>query len=643
MRKLVVGTLLLVAGSASAAPPDPSIVESIKKIKPADYPSATTVTLLDRQDVVFQKDGKFTNTRHEVTLVLTNDGREKAASQTLYYTKDAEAYEIKTARVIKHDGTIVDVPAKDILDTEQGGEMNIYDPQGRAKKITVQGLAVGDAVEIEATMTRNLPTRENYFNDQFAFQGTEPILESTYMIDGPAAMPLTSQMYHPERGSKVVATKQTVGDRIHYQWTAKNVSQLVPEQGMSYTNEVPVVIVTTDPSWQHFSKWWAEVTEKQMDPTPELKAKAEELVKGKKTEAEKIKALYDFVSAEIRYRGLGVGPRTGYTPRKASETMNSRWGVCRDVSILLTSMLRTQGIKAYPVLTNVGDPVLPKIAYDGFNHAIVALPKAGGGWQYLDPTAKNEISMLPGNEAEQTTLVSTLGGEKLTSIPAADPSSNMGHAVAQTTIAADGSMTSTVKITGKGIFDNIMRTVVSMMSKDQQKQLVEQVIHRALPDAKLTSYETTPGMDLNKPLEITIGLTVPNAAIKTGDFRLLRTVVTSGALGIAEAILPQFLGSLPSRKYALDAQMTFRYDQDETVTLPAEMKVVAMPNDAKADDVVSALSSSCKRTSATQLDCHRSFSLKSRFIQPAQYTKLRDAIAKLSRVARQPVVIGGAK
>jgi transglutaminase-like putative cysteine protease len=640
MRKLI--TLAVVCGSSTAwaAPPDPAIVDSIKTIKPADYPSANTVTLLDRTDVVFQKDGTFNSTVHSIDLVLTADGRTSAASHTLYYTKDAEAYEIKTARVIKRDGTIVDVPAKDILDTEQGGEMNIYDPQGRAKKITFQNLAVGDAVEVEATLTRKTPTRENYFNDQFAFQGTQPVLESTYTADGPATMPLTSQIYRGER-AKIVSTKTKVGDRIKYTWSAKKIPQLVPEQGMMYSQEVPVVIVTTDPSWQNFSKWWGALTEKQMEATPELKAKADELVKGKTTEAEKIKALYDFVSAEIRYRGLGVGPRTGYTPRKAAETMTSRWGVCRDVSILLTTMLRTQNIKAFPVLTNVGDPVLPKIAYDGFNHAIVALPKPGGGWTYLDPTAKNTIDMLPGNEAEQSTLVSTLAGEGLSSIPAMAPVNNMGRAVATTAIAADGSMTSTVKITGKGIWDQILRSVVSMTSQDQQKQIVEQVIHRSLPEAKITNYSTTPGMDLNTPLEITIGLSVPNAAVKTGDYRLLRTVVTSGSLGVVEAFLPQFLGSLPKRKYTLDAQMTFRWDQEESVTVPAEMKIMALPNDAKADDAVSSLSSSCKRTNATKLECHRSFALKSRFIKPESYTKLRDAVSAMARVGRQPVVIGG--
>ena len=190
---------------------------------------------------------------------------------------------------------------------------------------------------------------------------------------------------------------------------------------MDAMSEMPTLVVSTDPSWQHFSKWWADLNVDRIVATPELKAKVAELTKDAKTDDDKIKALYDFVSSDIRYRGLGVGPRTGYTPRTAQETFTSRWGVCRDVSILLTTMLRADGFDAYPVLTNVGGPVLPKIAYDGFNHAIVAMPKKGGGWTYLNPTAKNNHELLPGYEAEQNTLVSTRAGEPLGRIPAADP------------------------------------------------------------------------------------------------------------------------------------------------------------------------------------------------------------------------------
>ena len=410
---------------------------------------------------------------------------------------------------------------------------------------------------------------------------------------------------------------------------------------MNFRTEVPMLVVSTDPSWQHFSKWWGELTEPLMKATPEIKAKVAELTKDAKTDDDKVHALYNFVAQDIRYRGLGVGPRTGYTPRPAMETMTSRWGVCRDVSILLTSMLREAKIEAYPVITNAGDPVLEDIAHDGFNHAIVAIKKPGG-WEYVDPTAKNNNALLPGNEAEQHTLVATLKGEPLTKIPAADPSVNLGHAIAETTINADGSMTSKVKLETKGVFDLVVRSVGAMMSKDQQKEMLETLLHHSLPDAELVSFEMTSALALFTPMEVTLELKVPNAAPKAGDYRLLRSLVTSGSLGLVENVLPQVLGAQPTRKYGLDAQVTFEYDQTETIKLPADTKVVALPNAAQSSNKVSAVTSSCTKQDANTISCKRTFQLKSRHIAPDQYKTLRTTLASMALIGHQPVILAAA-
>jgi hypothetical protein len=622
---------------------DPRITDAIAKVKPADYPSANVVTVLNEQNVVYQADGQFSNTTHEAELVLTTAGKSEAASTSLPYAKDAEKLEVLLAQVVKKDGKVVPVDKKDIQDTEQSGAMNIYDPNGRAVKVTFGNLAVGDVAEVSYRLTRATPTRVGFFNDIFMFQSTSPLLEATYTVDGPAKLPLVTEVYHRDRAPKIEEARTPAGDRIHYRWTVRRSPQLVPEAAMNFTSELPVLIVSTDPSWRHFSKWWSELTAPQLQASPEIKDKVKELTKGAKTDEDKIKALYDFVAQDIRYRGLGVGPRTGYTPRTAHETFTSRWGVCRDVSILLTSMLRESGLEAYPVLTNVGDPVLPKIAYDGFNHAIVAMPKPGGGWRYLDPTAKNNTSLLPGNEAEQDTLVSTAKGENLSRIPALEPGANLGHAIAQTTIRPDGSMTSKVKLETRGIFDLVVRSVAAMMSEDQQRQVVEQILHHALPDAKLVSIQLSNAMALFQPMTVSIEIEVPNAAPKLGDYRLARTLVTSGALGLVESLLPQMLGALPTRHYGLDAHVTFQYDEDETVTLPAEAKLVALPNSARASSRVSEVTAQCTKQSGTTLTCHRSFQLKSRFIDPEQYKVLRGALATLGQIARQPVILAGGK
>ncbi|HEY5928399.1 MAG TPA: DUF3857 domain-containing protein [Kofleriaceae bacterium] len=642
MRHVLCAVLFATFATNAYAEVDPTIPEAMKKVKPADYPSAHLVSIISSQHVVYQADGQFTNTFHSAKLVLTNEGKKQTSSTSLYYTKDAEKMQVLSAQVIKKDGTVVPVPAKDIHDTEQSGEMNIYDPQGRALKVTFANLAVGDVADIKWKLTRLTPTRVGYFNDAFGFQQTEPLLSATYTVDGPAALPLKTHIYHPERTTKIETSKTKAGDRVLYKWGVKNVGQLVPEPGMNFTTELPILVVTTDPSWKNFSKWWAELVEPKLKATPEIKEKVKELTKNAKTDDEKIRALYDFVAQDIRYRGLGVGPRTGYTPREAQETMASRWGVCRDVSILLTSMLRESGIEAYPVITNMGDPVLEKIAYDGFNHAIVAIKK-NGKITYVDPTAKNNNALLPGNEAEQHTLVASLKGEGLSKIPAADPSVNLGHAIANTTIGADGAMTSKVQLKTKGMFDLVVRSVAAMMSEDQQKEILESLIHHSLPDAQLVSFSMTSALALFTPMEVNIELKVPNAAPKTGDYRLLRSVVTSGALGLVENVLPQVLGATPTRKFGLDAQVTFQYDQTETITIPADTKILALPNPAKAANAVSQLSASCAKKNATTITCQRSFQLKSRHIDPKQYTALRTSVASLAQIARQPVILAGGK
>jgi len=193
------------------------------------------------------------------------------------------------------------------------------------------------------------------------------------------------------------------------------------------------------------------------------------------------------------------------------------------------------------------------------------------------------------------------------------------------------------------MFDLVLRSAAAAISEDQLHEAMESVLHRAFPEGELGKVELTSALALFTPMELSVEIKVPNAAPKTGDFRLLRSVVTSGALGLVENVMPRLLGSDPSRKYGLDAHVTFQYDQDETITLPADAKVVALPNDAKAASKASSLEASCQKADATTVKCHRSFALKSRFIDPNQYKELRSAIGSMGQVARQPVILAGGK
>ena len=392
---------------------DPSILDAIKKVKPSDYPSANTVTVLDDQDVVYQPDGQFTNTcalREARADARRQDrGGVDARSTT---RRTPRRWKSSPAQVIKKDGTVVPVDKKDIQDVEQSGEMNIYDPQGRAMKVTFPNLAVGDVVDITFKLTRITPTRVGYFNDIFCVPvDASRCSTASYTVDGPASLPLTSQIYHPERTTKIETSKTKAGDRMLYKWARQE------RRAARARDRDELLDRGADARRHHRSELAAllEVVGRARRAAARGDARdqgeGQGADEGREDRRREDPALYDFVAQDIRYRGLGVGPRTGYTPRKAQRDVHVALGRlprCLDPADL--DAARERASRRTRCSRTSATRCSTKIAYDGFNHAIVAMPKKGGGWTYVDPTAKNNNALLPGNEAEQHTLVATLEG-----------------------------------------------------------------------------------------------------------------------------------------------------------------------------------------------------------------------------------------
>ncbi|HMN69362.1 MAG TPA: transglutaminase domain-containing protein, partial [Bdellovibrionales bacterium] len=119
--------------------------------------------------------------------------------------------------------------------------------------------------------------------------------------------------------------------------------------------------------------------------------------KKKKTVPEKIGYLQERMSTEFRYFGDWRRHNGGIVPRELQEIEASRYGDCKDLSTLLTALLRALDIDARVALVRRGEnpwgrepdyrlPVLIR-----FNHAIVHV-KDGERTYWLDPT--NPVSSL---------------------------------------------------------------------------------------------------------------------------------------------------------------------------------------------------------------------------------------------------------
>lgn len=117
--------------------------------------------------------------------------------------------------------------------------------------------------------------------------------------------------------------------------------------------------------------------------------KTAQIVQGKKTDQEKIAAIYEYIVKNIKYdyeKAKTVQP--GYLPN-VDQTLASGKGICFDYAALLTAMLRSQGIASRMIIGTVS----PKDINHAWNEiytedgwVIVKIEFQGNKWNRMDST-----------------------------------------------------------------------------------------------------------------------------------------------------------------------------------------------------------------------------------------------------------------
>src|SRR5690349_15321117 len=134
------------------------------------------------------------------------------------------------------------------------------------------------------------------------------------------------------------------GERRMYVWRFSNLKRQPAPKCVQHNH--PSVQITTFRGWAEVAEWYRSLEQKQAAPTPEIQAKTAEIIKEAKTDEEKLRAIYQFVSLNIRYIGVAFGIGR-YQPHSAAEVLANGYGDCKDKHTLLEAMLSAVNIKAY--------------------------------------------------------------------------------------------------------------------------------------------------------------------------------------------------------------------------------------------------------------------------------------------------------
>ena len=309
--------------------------------------------------------------------IVSESGVQALGQLKVGYSALSDKLDIVYVRVRKPDGTVI--PAQDSATQELTTPNAPVYTDYRERHVSVPSLRPGDVLEYQVVRTIVNPLAPNQFWANYNFIETGVVMDEKLEINVPKARHIKIKT---KRGYDPKVTDE--GDRRIYRWT--HTHQASAKRPKPDPDQPPMVQVSTFESWQDVGAWYAFLERSRRQPDAAIKAKAAELVQGKTDDMDKVKALYDYVSRNVRYVSLSFGLGR-IQPHAASEVLSNGYGDCKDKNTLLAALLQSQGIESSSVLIGVQhklDPDVPSPSQ--FDHVITRIP-VGGKEIWVDSTS----------------------------------------------------------------------------------------------------------------------------------------------------------------------------------------------------------------------------------------------------------------
>ncbi len=621
-------------------------LEAAAEITLAKYPDCDEATVEQKVVEAYRADGTAESQEETYVKVLTEKGKRNHRTLSMSFMLPYSTVEVAKIEVIKPNGeaAVVDVAAnsKETIDSSQM-QMNIYDPNEKVLQVNIPAVEIGDVIHWVTRVTTLRPIIPGEFADENVFEGAGFLRHVEYEVHAPLDKPLKKIVVRDEIPGTVKYTTHAGEDHtlVHH-WEMKDVPRMFSEPSMpAHSTVLQRILVSTTPDWRDVSKWYWELSQPHLDATTtDLRNKVEALTAGPKTDLEKVKALFYYVSPQIRYMGLTPEKdRPGFEPHDVNITFDKSYGVCRDKAALLVSMLRTAGLKSYPVLINVGAKKDQEVPNPDFNHAIVSVELKKGEYLLMDPTDEHARDLLPAHDCDKSYLVCRPEGEDLLVSAIKRPEENMMLIKTRGTLTAAGELRGTSELSFGGANDDRYRGSFSHMKPDDRQRYFERVLKQTMPGAKLTSLKITPEdmLDVTSELKAELGFSAEGLTASGNGLAVVNLPWIGNTLGAVNVILNGT--GLDARKYPLQTRLTCGLREEMSLKLGEGFSgAESAPSYTPVDDE----GLSYHQTFAVQngaLDCSRELKLKTVEFSPAQYTVLKRTLKDLEYDTRKAPVL----
>ncbi len=474
---------------------------------PTYAPSVDAVVLHDEERVVIEKGGRAVRTCRYAVRILTREGAARAVARVDYNTDGGKVRDL-SAWVIPPAGGAKPRELGDAIDaTIAGGALYT---EARARLISATNEVVPGSVFGFESILDDWGVLKQY---EWMFQDRLPALLSRFSVETPSGWAVAGvTLNHAPIAPTAAGTVTT--------WEVRDLPPIDEEPASPpLTAVAPRLAVTATPpassgaragsgfqDWRAVSQWIAALADPRAASSPALAARAQALTAGAKTDRERIESIARFVQG-VRYVSIqmGLARGGGFTPRPATDVLETSYGDCKDKANLMKALLACAGIQSDLAAIYSGDPGYVQEAWpspEQFNHCIIAIRTAdfpdgpviqdppGGALLLFDPT--NPFVPLGGLPAvEQGSLALLVAGDsgRLVRAPLLPAERNRMERTIDVTLQADGAVAASLRERSSGSQADDERQYHHELPPSEYARAIERWIARGVGGVKVARTE----------------------------------------------------------------------------------------------------------------------------------------------------------
>lgn len=574
------------------------------------YPLADAVYLLDKGIHDVHDDGSSEVLIHYVVRIITKEGIDKFTTVNLPWGNNLEIEKAVVRNPGKTDTEITEI------DFKKG---KFYPP----------GLKEGSIIEFKCSFNKSGSLLKGRYFNRFYFNKLLPIYNEEIVV----IVPKGEELKIDKKDERICYETEEFGDKIVHIWqgTCRDPIKIEPYMP-DFKDYCPSVAISDIPSWDYLADWENNLIDDQLEIDPTIKAQIDHLTADKKTQEEKMIAIYGYLGRNIHYLAL-KHEVFGWKPNRATKIFKDGYGDCKDMAILMIAMLKGIGMDAYLTLldTKPFNNMVVDIPIPIANHAIVYIPEIDGRKRglFVDVTAAStyDCRMAPYWDEGVTAIILKRPGYEIVQIPESNAEDNVEYTKVDSTLSKDGRMEFDLELNFSGQYAGWVRSIAC---SDRWDTWFNTLLSKYVQAVTLLKTRTDNKSDSAKPFMVYSEFSAPTLLKKAeGEKYEMAPLLALRSM--------QDYASMENRVNDLDLFYAHTSVVEEEFKVPEDLEVISMPEDISIDKGLLSYESAYE-SKGNVLKSRRKFSVKKARIKKEEYPAFRNDLIEIDKLDERRVI-----